>query len=71
MTVLPLTAPAHLKRRGGPLWQLQQTRSACAEWVAARRREGYTLREIAAALDISADRVGKISKAAGVSRNEE
>lgn len=64
MTGAPLTAPAHLKRRGGPLWQLQQARAARAEWVAARRREGHTLREIADALGISAPRAWKISKAA-------
>ena len=60
----PLTAPPHLKRRGGSLWQLQQARAARAEWIAARRREGHTLREIGAALGISAPRAWKISKAA-------
>lgn len=64
MTVAPLTAPAHIKRRGGPLWQLQQARAARAEWIAARRREGHTLRQIADALGISAPRAWKISKAA-------
>ena len=49
----PLAAPQHIQRRGGPLWQLQQARAARAEWIAARRREGRTLREIAAALGIS------------------
>ena len=60
----PLTAPTHLKRRGGPLWQLQQARAARAKWIAARRREGHTLRQIADALGISAPRAWKISKAA-------
>ena len=59
-----LTAPPHLMRRGGPLWQLQQTRAARAEWVVARRREGHTLREIADALGFSVVTVWKISKAA-------
>ena len=65
-----LAAPANLKRRGGPLWQLQQTRAARAEWIAARRREGHTLRQIADALGISAPRAWKISKAAAEPRNE-
>lgn len=56
-----LTAPQHIQRRGGPIWQLQQARAARAEWIAARRREGHTLREIGAALGISAPRVWKIS----------
>lgn len=64
MTALPLTAPPHLKRRGGPLWQLQQARADRAEWIAARRREGHTLREIGDALGISAPRAWKISQAA-------
>ena len=64
MTASPLTAPPHLKRRGGPLWQLQQARAARAEWVAARRREGHTLREIADALGFSVVWNWKISKAA-------
>lgn len=59
-----LTAPSHLKRRGGPLWQLQQARAARAEWVAARRREGHTLRQIADALGFSVVAVWNISKAA-------
>lgn len=59
-----LTAPPHLNRRGGPLWQLQQARAARAEWVAARRCEGHTLREIGGALGISAQRVWAISKGA-------
>ena len=68
-----LTAPQHLKRRGGPLWQLQQARAARAEWITARRREGHTLRQIADALGISAPRAWKISKAADSSppQNEE
>ena len=49
----PLTAPAHIKRRGGPLWQLQQARAARAEWIAARRRDGHSLRQIADALGIT------------------
>ena len=64
MTGAPLIAPQHLKRRGGPLWQLQQARAARAEWITARRREGHTLREIAAALGFSVVAVWKISKAA-------
>lgn len=63
MTDVPITAPPHLKRRGGPLWQLQQARAARAEWIVARRREGHTLREIGDALGISASRAWKISKA--------
>ena len=59
-----LTAPPDLKRRGGPLWQLQQARAARAEWIAARRREGHTLRQIADALGFSVVAVWKISKAA-------
>ena len=59
-----LTAPPHLTRRGGPLWQLQQARAARAEWIAARRREGHTLRLIADALGISAPRAWMISKSA-------
>lgn len=59
-----LTAPPDINRRGGPLWQLQQARAARAEWIAARRRDGHTLRQIAAALGISAQRAWKISKAA-------
>ena len=64
MTGASLTAPAHLKRRGGPLWQLRQARAARAVWIAARRSEGHTLREIAAALGFSVVAVWKISKAA-------
>ena len=60
----PLTAPPHIKRRGGPLWQLQQARAARAEWIAERRREGHTLRQIADALGFSVAAVWKISKAA-------
>ena len=60
----PLAAPQHIQRRGGPLWQLQQARADRAEWIAARRREGRSLREIADALGISAPRAWKISKAA-------
>lgn len=73
MTGAPLTAPQHIKRRGGPLWQLQQARAARAEWIAARRREGHTLRQIGDALGISAPRAWKISKAADSSppQNEE
>lgn len=59
-----LTAPPHVKRRGGPLWQLQQARAARAEWIAARRGEGHTLRQIGDALGISAPRAWKISKSA-------
>lgn len=59
-----LAAPQHIQRRGGPLWQLRQARAARAEWVAARRREGHTLREIADALGISAPAVWKISNRA-------
>ena len=70
MAAVPLTAPPHLKRRGGPLWQLQQARAARSEWIAARHREGHTLRQIAAALGISAARVWKISKAAAEPQNE-
>ena len=57
----PLAAPQHIQRRGGPLWQLRQARAARAEWIAARRREGHTLREIGDALGISAPRAWKIS----------
>ena len=64
MAAVPLTAPPHLKRRGGPLWQLQQARAARAEWIAARRREGHTLRQIADALGFSVVAVWRISKAA-------
>lgn len=69
----PLTAPTHIKRRGGPLWQLQQARAARAEWIAARRREGHTLRQIADALGFSVVAVWRISKAADSSspQNEE
>ena len=59
-----LTAPPHIQRRGGPLWQLQQARAARAEWIAARRREGHTLRQIADALGFSVVAVWKISKSA-------
>lgn len=59
-----LIAPPHIKRRGGPLWQLKQARAARAEWIADRRREGHTLRQIADALGLSFKAVWNISKAA-------